>query len=328
MRGKVEGCSLDRFESATGLKLMDDNGIKDELPPITTFLNRMLALTIDLQNILFDAFEGLLVHRIEARHGQAQWVAVSDTDEFWWDAGGTLRDLVSRVPANAIGLYSDQKLFLPTAIDPSEGPPYVRRTWRTTGPSSPLHTSYRSGKSIYRASWVREHELTGPHWCVAVRGAAYRPPRALVHRYGLDEDFGAVWGPEDVASVPTYDNFINHACEPSLAYDAAGDVVAGRELRAGDELTCEYGAAHVPERFDCACGAPTCRGGIVVDDLPGLFARWDRESAEALAWALTVDQPVLAAASPHDPGAWIVQAILERRPVALPSWADSVPGGA
>ena len=40
----------------TGLKLMDANGIKDDLPPITTFLNRLLALTIELQGILFSAF--------------------------------------------------------------------------------------------------------------------------------------------------------------------------------------------------------------------------------------------------------------------------------
>ena len=65
VRGKVEGCSLERFEEATGLKLMDVNGIKDELPPITTFLNRLLALTIDLQNVLFTAFERLLAARIE-----------------------------------------------------------------------------------------------------------------------------------------------------------------------------------------------------------------------------------------------------------------------
>ena len=65
VRGKVEGCSLARFESATGLKLMDDNGIKDELPPITTFLNRLLALTIELQGILFTAFEQLLAAKIE-----------------------------------------------------------------------------------------------------------------------------------------------------------------------------------------------------------------------------------------------------------------------
>ncbi|MDE1993281.1 MAG: strawberry notch family protein [Rhizobiaceae bacterium] len=64
-RGKVEDCSLDRFESATGLKLTDDNGIKDELPPITTFLNRLLALTIDLQGVLFTAFEQLLTAKVE-----------------------------------------------------------------------------------------------------------------------------------------------------------------------------------------------------------------------------------------------------------------------
>lgn len=63
--GKVEGCSLLEFEAATGLSLMDEGGLKDELPPITTFLNRMLALTIDLQNILFETFEGLLASRIE-----------------------------------------------------------------------------------------------------------------------------------------------------------------------------------------------------------------------------------------------------------------------
>ena len=65
VRGKVEGCSLQLFEDATGLKLMADNGIKDELPPITTFLNRLLALTIELQGVLFTAFEQLLTAKIE-----------------------------------------------------------------------------------------------------------------------------------------------------------------------------------------------------------------------------------------------------------------------
>ena len=63
--GKVEGCPLQTFETSTGLKLVDDTGIKDDLPPITTFLNRLLALTIDLQNILFSHFEQILTARIE-----------------------------------------------------------------------------------------------------------------------------------------------------------------------------------------------------------------------------------------------------------------------
>ncbi len=64
--GKVEGCPLQRFEDATGLSLTTrDGAIKEELPPITQFLNRVLALTIDLQNLLFEVFDGLLTARIE-----------------------------------------------------------------------------------------------------------------------------------------------------------------------------------------------------------------------------------------------------------------------
>lgn len=64
--GRIDGCSLDKFESITGLSLSsEEGGLKDELPPIQTFLNRMLALTIAMQNVLFEAFEQLLAARIE-----------------------------------------------------------------------------------------------------------------------------------------------------------------------------------------------------------------------------------------------------------------------
>ena len=64
--GKVEGCSLQRFQDATGLALTDRDGtLKEELPPISQFLNRLLALTIDMQNTLFAAFEALLEAKIE-----------------------------------------------------------------------------------------------------------------------------------------------------------------------------------------------------------------------------------------------------------------------
>lgn len=64
--GKIDGCSLDKFETITGLSLTsEEGGLKDELPPIQTFLNRMLALTIAMQNLLFEAFERLLAACIE-----------------------------------------------------------------------------------------------------------------------------------------------------------------------------------------------------------------------------------------------------------------------
>ncbi|URW75898.1 strawberry notch family protein [Sphingomonas donggukensis] len=64
--GKVESCSLGRFEDATGLALLTrDGAVKEDLPPITQFLNRVLALPIALQNLLFDVFDGLLNARVE-----------------------------------------------------------------------------------------------------------------------------------------------------------------------------------------------------------------------------------------------------------------------
>ena len=64
----MAGCSLGAFEDATGLSLTDDNGLKDDLPPITTFLNRLLALTIDMQAVLFSAFEELARPADRGRH--------------------------------------------------------------------------------------------------------------------------------------------------------------------------------------------------------------------------------------------------------------------
>jgi hypothetical protein len=66
-RGQVEFSSLEAFEDATGLSIATQEGtMRDELPPVTTFLNRVLALPIALQNQFFELFEELLAARIEA----------------------------------------------------------------------------------------------------------------------------------------------------------------------------------------------------------------------------------------------------------------------
>ncbi|MER9248816.1 strawberry notch-like NTP hydrolase domain-containing protein [Mesorhizobium sp. M0590] len=65
-QGKIEGCSLATFETVTGLSLTtDEGGLRDELPPITTWLNRLLALRIETQNLLFEVFEQLMTAKVE-----------------------------------------------------------------------------------------------------------------------------------------------------------------------------------------------------------------------------------------------------------------------
>ena len=65
--GYIPGWSLDRFETATGLKLTWEGNLKDDLPPMPKFLNRLLALPIDEQNELFAQLE----ERIDANIEQA-----------------------------------------------------------------------------------------------------------------------------------------------------------------------------------------------------------------------------------------------------------------
>ncbi|WP_027170242.1 strawberry notch family protein [Mesorhizobium sp. WSM3224] len=65
-QGKIEGCSLTTFEAVTGLSLTtEEGGLRDELPPITTWLNRLLALRIETQNLLFEVFEQLMTAKVE-----------------------------------------------------------------------------------------------------------------------------------------------------------------------------------------------------------------------------------------------------------------------
>lgn len=66
-KGQIDFCSLARFEQATGLSLLDQDGtLKEQLPPITTFLNRVLAIDIGFQNALFERFEELLSGQVES----------------------------------------------------------------------------------------------------------------------------------------------------------------------------------------------------------------------------------------------------------------------
>ncbi|MDC7684393.1 strawberry notch family protein [Asticcacaulis sp. BYS171W] len=66
--GQIECMSLADFEEKTALQLRDGDGVlksAEDLPPISTFLNRLLAQRIQDQNALFDAFETRLRGIIE-----------------------------------------------------------------------------------------------------------------------------------------------------------------------------------------------------------------------------------------------------------------------
>ena len=59
--------------------------------------------------------------------------------------------------------------------------------------------------------------------------------------------------------------FINHSCEPNTFMRCTAtraEFYALRCIRAGEELTVDYGDSHHDGRLPCRCGAARCRGWI------------------------------------------------------------------
>lgn len=66
--GNVPAMDRETFEAKTGLSLLDGEGqLKgaEQLPPMNTFLNRLLALRIEDQNALFETFDAILAGVVE-----------------------------------------------------------------------------------------------------------------------------------------------------------------------------------------------------------------------------------------------------------------------
>jgi hypothetical protein len=63
-------------------------------------------------------------------------------------------------------------------------------------------------------------------------------------------------------------DLVNHSCDPNCGLLGQTVLVAKYNLQAGEELTFDYGTCDASpyDEFDCACGAPRCRGRVTGDD--------------------------------------------------------------
>lgn len=65
--GKIGSVTFERFQQLTGLRLEAEGvSLREDLPPIQRWLNRLLALRIALQNAIFEEFLGLIEARVAA----------------------------------------------------------------------------------------------------------------------------------------------------------------------------------------------------------------------------------------------------------------------
>ena len=107
----------------------------------------------------------------------------------------------------------------------------------------------------------------------------------LLHKYSYLEPRGRVlcWD---------HARFINHSCEPNCRSTGFDFEIAVRDIRAGDELTDDYGSLNVDYEFVCACGSPACRRLVRASDMVQNAAAWDREASDAFRALGSVPQPL------------------------------------
>jgi len=59
-------------------------------------------------------------------------------------------------------------------------------------------------------------------------------------------------------------DYVNHSCDPNGGLSGQIELVAMRDIAIGEEITFDYAMSDVTDydEFQCACGAPNCRGTV------------------------------------------------------------------
>ena len=69
----------------------------------------------------------------------------------------------------------------------------------------------------------------------------------------------------DASVNPNALRYVNHSCDPNTYMRVLKNRVefyARKNIKAGEELTCDYGETHHDGKLPCRCGAKNCRGFI------------------------------------------------------------------
>ena len=136
------------------------------------------------------------------------------------------------------------------------------KTWReiydalTVGPSRFAGRGLFAGTSIRSRAKIGEYEGEVIGLAEARRRAKGRAIVAIVEleRFALD-----------AKGMRRGFRYINHSCDPNTFFRCTperAEVYARRDIRKGEELTCDYGESQHNGTLRCRCGANNCRGFI------------------------------------------------------------------
>lgn len=184
--GKLVSTTFQAFQERTGLELTDSDGVlKEELPPIQRWLNRLLALPIGLQNAIFDEFLALVEERVQAAR-----------------EAGTLDIGVETVPVESVSLLDDILLrtdtvsgatshLLTLEIARRRTPTSLERVLRIAASAGMLASFQRNARSGKVGLVLPSHAGMAEDGSMIARAEMWRPLRREYWR--VDELAETAW---------------------------------------------------------------------------------------------------------------------------------------
>lgn len=87
--------------------------------------------------------------------------------------------------------------------------------------------------------------------------------------------------------------YVNHCCNCNTISTGYGFEIAIRPIKAGEQITDEYGLFNMEQEFPLECSHSNCRGTLRPGDLESLYPVWDSRIKQALTKFREVNQPLL-----------------------------------
>lgn len=87
--------------------------------------------------------------------------------------------------------------------------------------------------------------------------------------------------------------YMNHSCEANTFGPGTFEFeIAVRDIKAGEQLTSDYGALNIEEPLRCSCGSARCRGVVRSRDFVRHAPEWDAQIRGAFPLIRSVEQPL------------------------------------
>jgi uncharacterized protein len=87
--------------------------------------------------------------------------------------------------------------------------------------------------------------------------------------------------------------YVNHCCNCNTISTGYGFEMAIRDIKAGEQITDEYGVFNLEVEIPLVCGEKHCRKKVAPSDFEEHYEEWDIKIKKSIAKLFSVDQPLM-----------------------------------